>query len=160
VIRIRNINILNSKFETLFVQYPEDMRFASFELIERYRTDLTVKWSEVFREEVKVDISYIEIPKQVNVLNICNNVAKEMGISLKVLFGKSKQKEVVLGKMFAVNICLDAYIPVSHIEEHTPFKNRIYYYYKNKLADLRETEPKIDGHYKEVFDKVMKKLKE
>lgn len=158
MIRIRNITILNEDFETLIIQYTEDLRFANMDLVEKFRGVTARKWSEVFEQEVKVDLSFVEIPKNVNVLSICNAVAKEMGIPLKALFGKTKQSDVVLGKMFAVNVCLDAYIPVSHIEEHTPFKNRIYFYYKNKLSELRDTEPEIDSRYKSVYESVMKSI--
>ena len=83
-----------------------------------------------------------------------------MGLTLKGIFGKTKQGDVVKAKMFAVNIMLDAGIPVSHIEEQTPYKNRIYYYYQTTLSGLRDTEPKIDAEYKDVFDKVMTKIKD
>jgi len=158
MIRLRNIVIYGEDTSTLAVQYPEDMRFANLDIIEKYKSNLTLKWSEVFEQKVTIQLSYVEIPKDVNVMNICKATAKALELNLQAMFGKSRHPDLVQGRMFAVQIMLDAYIPPSHIEEQTPFKNRMYYYYRNKLSDLRDTEPAIDAKYKDVYDKVMTSL--
>ena len=160
MIKIRSIVIYGDSDEKMIVQYPDDLRFETLEGIEKYKSYLTVKWSKVFEKDVTVIVSYVEIPRNVNVLNICNGVSREMKIPLRTLFSKAKGRDITLAKMFAVNICLDANIPVAHIEDQTPFKNRIYYYYRNTLEAMRETDPKIDERYKKVSDTVMENLKQ
>jgi len=160
MIKIRSIRILDSSFKALVIKYPDDLRFTSSDLVEKFINNEREKWTNVFEQDVTIDIDYMEIPQSVNVLSICTHTAEEMGITLKALFGKTKQTDVVRAKMYAVNIMLDSGIPVSHIEEQTPFKNRIYYYYQNTLSGLIDTDPKVDAEYKDVFDKVMTKIKD
>ena len=160
MIRIRSEWVLDKDFQTLVIKYPDDLRFTEEKLIEQYRSNEVEKWGNVFDQKVTIDLDYVEIPRGLDVKNICKLTAQEMGITMDALFGKTKHKDVVLCRMFAVNICLDNLIPVAHIEEQTPFKNRIYYYYLHTLVNLRETDDKIDIRYKEVFDIVMQKAKQ
>ena len=160
MIRIRSERVLDSDFQTLVIKYPDDLRFTEEKLIEQYRANEVEKWGNVFDQKVTIDLDYVEIPRGIDVNNICKLTAQEMGITMDAMFGKTKHKDVVLCRMFAVNICLDNLVPVAHIEERTPFKNRIYYYYMNRLTDLREDSDEVDTRYKEVFDLVMEKAKQ
>ena len=158
MIRIRSERVLDENYQTLVIKYPDDLRFAEELLIEQYRKNEVEKWGNTFHQKVTIDLDYIEIPKKVNVKNICRLTAEEMSITMDALFGKTKNREVVEARMFAVNICLDNFVSPALIEAETPFKNRIYYYYQNQLNNLRETDSKTDMRYKEVFDNVMGKL--
>lgn len=158
MIKIRSIRVLDGDYNMLVIKYPDDLRFTDADLIEKFRSNEKEKWSNVFDKDVTIDIDLVEIPKEVSVNRICELTAREFGITKKALFGKSKQKDLVEAKMFAVNVMMDSGIPVAHIEEQTPFKNRIYYYYTNKLNELRDTEPLTDAKYKMVFDNVMQKI--
>jgi len=158
MIRIRCIRVLDTEYTPIVVDYPYDLRFEEVSLVEKYRSHYKEVYSLLTGEAVTVDIDHVEIPKKVDPVSICQLTAKEMDISMDALFGKTRHPDVVLARMFANQICLDAFIPPSHIEEKTPFKNRMYSYYRNKLADRRETYPEVDARYKDVFDAVMTKL--
>jgi len=159
MIKIRSIRVLDNSFKALVIKYPDDLRFTDSNLVEKFRKNEVEKWSNVFEQEVTIDIDYLEIPQSVNALSVCKHTADEMGLTLRGIFGKTKQGDVVKAKMFAVNIMLDVGIPVTHIEEQTPYKNRIYYYYQTTLSGLRDTDAKIDAEYKDIFDRVMTKIK-
>ena len=158
MIKIRCIRALDNQFNILMIKYPDDLRFSDEHLIDKFMNNEADKWSRCFDQKVTVDIDYIDIPKQVNVLAVCKNTAAEMNITMEAMFGKTKNREVVEARIFACNICLDSGIPVSHIEEHTPWKNRVAYYYQSRLLGLRETEPSMDARYQAVYDSVMNKI--
>ena len=157
--RIRNIIGYGENNEKVYVRYPDDERFSCVEYIDAYQTELTLVLSKRCNQKVNVYISHIEIPKDKNIRAICEATAETLKLNLDAVFGKSRHPDLVLCRMFSVQIMLDIYIKPSQIEEQTPWKNRLYDYYRKKLADLRETEPAIDVKYKDVFDKVMNKLK-
>ena len=157
--RIRNIVGYGEDNEKVYVRYPEDERFGSVADIDRYQTELTLVLSKRCNQKVKVYVSNIEIPKDLNIRAICEATAEILELNLDAVFGKSRHPDLVLCRMFAVQIMLDIYIKPSQIEEQTPWKNRMYDYYRKKLADRRETELAIDVKYKDIFDKVMSKLK-
>jgi hypothetical protein len=158
MIRIRCIRVLDTEFTTLVVDYPYDLRFEEMSLVEKFREHYRKLYAELTGEEVAVDIDFVDIPKKVDPVSICQLTAAEMDINMDALFGKTRHPDVVLARMFATQICLDAFIPPSHIEEKTPFKNRIYSHYRNKLADRRETDDELDVRYKTICDNVMTKL--
>lgn len=159
MIRIRNIRVRGEDFNIMAVQYPDDMRFDSEDTINHYREYLIKKWTDIFGHPVKIDIDYIDIPRGIEVKRICELTAKELGLTIDGLFSKNRNPELVQGRMIATQICLDSFISPTQIEENTPWVNRIYSYYRNKLQEQRDIYPDVDELYKNTFDNVMTILK-
>lgn len=158
--RIRNVVGYGEDNEKVYVNYPEDERYTNIDDVDRYQKELTLVLSKRCNQKVTVYISHMKIPKNQNIRSICESTAEILKLNIDAVFGKSRHSDLVLCRMFAVQIMLDIYIKPSQIEEQTPWKNRMYDYYRRKLADRRETEPSIDIKYKDTFDKVMTKLKQ
>ena len=99
MIRIRCIRVLDSQYTHIAVEYPYDLRFDEASLVVRFRDRYKNLYTELTGELVTVDIDYVDIPKKVDPVKICQLTASEMGINMDALFGKTRHPDVVLARI-------------------------------------------------------------
>lgn len=152
--------IIKSRDITYLAKYPSCMYFDSFESICSYEIYLKKKWSDIFGVDISALLVHRERPDRiVGVIDVYLETARQMRLPKNnMIFAKTKQTDITKARKYATMICDDLDFTNSEIENGTPLRDKVGYYYLSKLKAQFAKDEQIRMEYENIKDRVIKAI--
>jgi len=130
----------------------EGLTFKTEEFVNAYISFEKERFEKIMKVRLYEDPFYREIPNEINIKQLIDEVCKELGLTREFVMSRVKRTEAVDARMAIVQICLD--LGVTHGKLRGLFPNGITYHYENSMKRLRKNQL-FDKRYRNLKDKVL-----
>lgn len=157
------ITLTNLRFFDEYSQFvvEEDFAglvFANEDLVQVFIDHRTKYWQSVFMKPLRTDPRYNETIKMIEINKIIRFVAWKLGIPVSSLKSKSRKRELVDARRFAMQICADRGMTAPMIADQMGFDRTTILHHLKDFSDLIEYNNDVAKAYYEISDYVMFRL--
>lgn len=158
MIAVNSLRFCDNKGGFVVREEYKSLIFRDQELTERYISKRKQYWEGQLLIDLHVATDHNEIMKITEIKRVFRLVARILGIYPEAIFGRSRVRELVDARRFAMMICRGKGLTCAMIGENIGLNRTTVIHHEKTLRDLMKFNPEIRRTYEQIEDAVLSEL--
>ena len=158
-VSVNSIKLCDEKGIMILIEEYYGLVFANETLANKFIIRRKTYWDDIIGMKLTISPNQNETLKNIELKAVFKNTAKFLNLKYDDVISKKRDKEFVLARKYAIQICRERKVTLQQLAEYLKTTHTTVMHHQKVLRDLRETDYFIDQEYMNLEEFVLASIR-